>query len=472
MARSSTVFVCSSCGREEPRWLGRCPGCGAWSTLTEERAPADARAAAPRRRAAARPVQPLAEVGLETTVRIATGIDELDRVLGGGLVPGSLVLLGGEPGVGKSSLTTAMLSRVGAARRTLLVTGEESPAQVRLRAERLGALTGVSVLAETELDTVCATIEAERPAVCVVDSVQTLWAEELGSAPGSVAQVREAASRLLRVAKTRGTAIVLVGHVTKEGTVAGPRVLEHLVDVTLMFEGDALRALRVLRAQKNRFGATDEIGLFEMTGRGLESVADASRLHDRADLDRPGACALVAIEGTRPLLLDVQALVSPSDLAMPRRLASGFDRNRLSLLLAVLGRHARLGLGQHDVFVNVSGGVRVDEPAADLAVVLALASAARGVALGPLCAFGEVALTGRLRPAPQAERRLTEAARLGLSRAIVPDGTPRSGALRASRVSTLASALEAALGVEPPRPRRGLELVEPDGVPEPEPAPA
>jgi DNA repair protein RadA/Sms len=441
-----TVFSCTSCGRSEPRWLGQCPGCGAWSTLVEERASSDdARASAPRRRASPRSVVALSEVALEQADRLQTGITELDRVLGGGLVPGSLILLGGEPGVGKSSLTAAMLARLGREHRVLLVTGEESPAQVRLRAERLGAADGVHVLAETELDAVCSTIEAEAPEVCVVDSVQTLWAEEIGSAPGSVAQVREAASRLLRLAKSRRISIVLIGHVTKEGAVAGPRVLEHLVDVTLMFEGDALRFLRVLRAQKNRFGATDEVGLFEMTGAGLVSVTDPGRLYDGSDADRPGSCALVSIEGTRPLVLDVQALVAPSELAMPRRLASGFDRNRLSLLLAVLARHARLGLGQHDVFVNVAGGVRVDEPAADLAVVLALASAARGVPLGPTCAFGEVALTGRLRPVSQPERRLAEARRLGLRRAVVPAGTQGVGG-RLVAVATVADALAACLG--------------------------
>jgi DNA repair protein RadA/Sms len=259
-----------------------------------------------------------------------------------------------------------------------------------------------------------------------------------------VAQVREAASRLLRVAKAGSTSIVLVGHVTKEGVVAGPRVLEHLVDATLLFEGDGGQALRVLRATKNRFGATDEVGLFEMTGRGLVSVEDPGSLLDRSDAGRPGSCTLVAVEGTRPLALEIQALVAPSELAMPRRLTAGVDRNRLSLLLAVLARHGRLGLGQHDVFVNVPGGVRVDEPAADLAVVLALASAARGVALGPVCAFGEVALTGRLRPVPQAERRLAEAARLGCSGALVPVGTPE-GDLAATPVASVAEAIAAAL---------------------------
>ena len=452
MAKVRSIYVCSECGHQTPRWLGRCPGCSAWSTLVEERSdPVDVRSGVTRVAAAARVVA-LSDVALESANRIGTGIDELDRVLGGGLVPGSLVLLGGEPGVGKSSLTAAMLAHLGATREVLLVTGEESPAQVRLRAERLGATRGVGVLAETELEVVCATIEAHHPSVCVIDSIQTLWAQELGSAPGSVAQVRESAARLLRLAKEHEIAIVLVGHVTKEGAVAGPRVLEHLVDVTLMFEGEPLHALRVLRAQKNRFGATDEVGLFEMTSRGLVSVDDASRLHDGSDLERPGACALVALEGTRPLVLDVQALVSESDLVMPRRLASGFDRNRLSLILAVLGRHAGLGLGKHDVFVNVSGGVRVDEPAADLAVALAIASAARGVPLGPVCAFGEIALTGRLRTVPQSERRMSEAARLGLRGAIVPEGTA-DGALPAQRAATISAALAHAGAGAESRPR-------------------
>ena len=445
-AAARTVFVCSDCGRSEPRWLGRCPGCGAWSTLHEERAPTPLPAGGTtvRLRPASSQVVRLSDVALDDSDRLVTGIPELDRVLGGGLVPGSLVLLGGEPGIGKSSLTAAMLARLGRTERVLLISGEESPAQVRLRAERLGAAEGVGILAETELEVVCQVIEAERPAVCVVDSVQTLWAAEIGSAPGSVAQVREAASRLLRVAKDGGTSIVLVGHVTKEGVVAGPRVLEHLVDATLLFEGDGGLSLRVLRATKNRFGATDEVGLFEMTGHGLVSVDDPGSLLDRSDAGRPGSCTLVAVEGTRPLALEIQALVASSELAMPRRLTSGVDRNRLSLLLAVLARHGRLGLGQHDVFVNVPGGVGVDEPAADLAVVLALASAARGVALGPVCAFGEVALTGRLRPVPQAERRLAEAARLGCSGAIVPVGTP-SGDLAATPVASVAEAIAAAL---------------------------
>jgi DNA repair protein RadA/Sms len=443
MARPlKTVFVCTDCGRSEPRWLGQCPGCEAWSTLSEERAPQASSTGRAATAGLAGRVVPLGEVPLEQANRLRTGIGELDRVLGGGLVPGSIVLLAGEPGIGKSSLTAALLARLAGRAKVLLIAGEESPAQVRLRAERLGAVEGVGVLAETSLEAVCATIAAEGPDVCVVDSVQSLWSEELGSAPGTVTQVREAAARLQRLAKDRNIAIVLVGHVTKDGAVAGPRVLEHLVDATLVLEGDPVRFLRVLRAFKNRFGSTDEIGLFEMSAAGLVEVPDGSGLSDRADARRPGSCTLLALEGSRVLALDVQALVAPSELAQPRRLASGFDRNRLSLLLALMARHGGLGLGQHDVFVNVAGGVRVDEPAADLAVVLALASAARGVPLGHTCAFGEVALTGRLRRVAQPERRLHEAARLGLERALVPSGTP-NGELEAVAVSSVRSAIDA-----------------------------
>jgi DNA repair protein RadA/Sms len=440
MAKVKQAYRCAECGWQTSKWVGRCGECQAWGTVDVAGAPKPARVvtAGP----VSAPARPIGEVDVQAAQTTATGLDELDRVLGGGLVPGAVMLLAGEPGIGKSSLTAALLSRLAGRAKVLLIAGEESPAQVRLRAERLGAVEGVGVLAETSLEAVCATIAAEAPQVCVVDSVQSLWSEELGSAPGTVSQVREAAARLQRLAKERNIAIVLVGHVTKDGTVAGPRVLEHLVDATLVLEGDPVRFLRVLRAFKNRFGSTDEIGLFEMSAAGLVEVPDGSGLSDRADARRPGSCTLLALEGSRVLALDVQALVAPSELAQPRRLASGFDRNRLSLLLAVMARHGGLGLGQHDVFVNVAGGVRVDEPAADLAVVLALASAARGVPLGHTCAFGEVALTGRLRRVAQPERRLHEAARLGLERALVPTGTP-NGELGAIAVSSVRSAIDA-----------------------------
>ena len=412
--------VCTECGTISARWLGRCPGCGAWGTLLAE-STEPARGADPAR---ARPLLRLVDVTTEEVERIATGVPELDRVLGGGLVPASLVLVGGEPGVGKSTLLLTALGAISQTRRALLVTGEESAAQVSLRATRLGGCDGVEILAETELEAVCATLERERPDVCVIDSVQTLWSSEVGSAPGSVNQVREAASRLLRVAKESGVATFLVGHVTKDGSVAGPRVLEHLVDCVLQFEGDRYNAHRVLRAVKNRFGSTNELGVFEMTGEGLVGVPDASAVFGKSEVGEIGAAVVCALEGTRPILVEIQALVSPTDLAMPRRVATGVDPKRLAMIVAVLARHAGLPLGTADVFVNVAGGLRIDEPGADLGIALAIASAARNVPVRPdLAAFGEIGLTGRLRPAAQAPRRLDECRKLGRSAVLAPAGT-------------------------------------------------
>jgi DNA repair protein RadA/Sms len=449
MAKVVVQFSCSECGATTGRWLGRCPGCGAFGTLVEELHGRDGQPAG----GAARMPQRLGDVQVAEAARLATGVPELDRVLGGGLVPASLVLLGGEPGVGKSTL---LLSALGAVARSgcdaLLVTGEESVAQVRLRAERLGGTDEVRILAETELDAVCATLEREKPAVCVIDSVQTLYAGELGSAPGSVAQVREAASRLLRVAKQSGVATVLVGHVTKDGAVAGPRVLEHLVDCVLQFEGDRYHAHRILRATKNRFGSTNELGVFEMTASGLVGVPDPSALFGRTRAGEVGAAVAVALEGTRPLLLEVQALVSRTDLAMPRRVGTGVDPKRLAMIVAVLGRHAGVPLGAADVFVNVAGGVRIDEPGADLAVALAIASAARSVPLREgVASFGELGLTGRLREAAQAERRLAECTKLGVVTVVAPEGTRTiDRGPRVDGAETLRHALHAAL--EAPRP--------------------
>jgi DNA repair protein RadA/Sms len=426
MGKVVVQFSCSECGTTTGRWLGRCPGCGAFGTLVEELTGREAEGS--RRGAAARPLQRLGEVAPDEAERISTGVPELDRVLGGGLVPGSLVLVGGEPGVGKSTLLLMALRAISADCRALLVTGEESIAQVSLRAARLGGADAVEILAETELESVCATLERERPAVCVIDSVQTLHATGLGSAPGSVAQVREAAGRLLRVAKESCVAVVLVGHVTKDGTVAGPRVLEHLVDCVLQFEGDRYHAHRVLRAVKNRFGSTNELGVFEMTAAGLAGVPDPSELFGRTEAGEIGAAVCCTLEGTRPLLLEVQALVSRSDLAMPRRVATGVDPKRLAMVVAVLARHARVPLGSADVFVNVAGGVRIEEPGADVAVALAIASAARGVPVREgMAAFGEIGLTGRLRPAAQAERRLEECAKLGVRAVVAPAGTRARG---------------------------------------------
>ena len=441
VAKAAVLHACTECGHASARWLGRCPGCGSFGTLVEERHEPEPAGAAPR------PLLRLVEVEADEAERIPTGVPELDRVLGGGLVPASLVLVGGEPGVGKSTLLLMALAAVSRERRALLVTGEESTAQVKLRAARLGGAEKVEILAETELDAVCATLERERPDVCVIDSVQTLYSSELGSAPGSVAQVREAAARLLRVAKEAGVAVFLVGHVTKDGAVAGPRVLEHLVDCVLQFEGDRYREHRVLRAVKNRFGSTNELGVFEMTATGLTGVPDPSELFGRSADGEAGAAVACALEGTRPILLEIQALVAPTDLAMPRRVGTGVDPKRLAMIVAVLGRHARVPLGQADVFVNVAGGVRIDEPGADLAVALAIASAARGAPAVPgLAVFGELGLTGRLRPVTQAERRLEECAKLGIESVLVPAGTPEArGGPRLVAADTVRRALAAGL---------------------------
>jgi DNA repair protein RadA/Sms len=446
---------------QSAQWHGQCPGCGAWNTLVEERAPtaaAGGRGAARRggglgaargggrSRGAGDRVgpRPLAEVGAAPVARLSTGVGELDRVLGGGLVPGSLVLLGGAPGIGKSTLTNMVLGHLaGAGRRTLYVSAEESAEQVRLRAERIdpahpGALL-VPVLAETDLELVLDVLAAEAPEACVIDSVQTLRSAELSGAPGSVGQVREVAARIMELAKARGIATVLVGHVTKEGALAGPRVLEHLVDCVLQFEGERERPYRELRALKNRFGSTNDAGLFEMRQGGLVEVLDASARFVAEATRAPGSVMLAAMEGSRPLLVEVQALVAPSELEQPRRVASGLDRNRLALVLAILGRHGRVGTGGADVYVNVVGGVRVDEPGVDLAIALAVAGASRGVPLrgAPRGCFGELGLTGELRWVGHPERRLEEAARHGLAEVVAPAG---SGA-GAREVRTLREAL-------------------------------
>jgi DNA repair protein RadA/Sms len=445
MPKPTSVHVCSACGHETARWAGRCPGCGEWNTLVEQvRATASAKGGGGGldARSRAGPVKPVALGDVEAVEhdRLSTGIGELDNVLGGGIVPGSLVLIGGAPGIGKSTLTTMALANLCAAgRRTLYVSAEESAAQIRLRAQRLGGgeALAVPVIAETDLHAVLATLEQERPEVCVIDSVQTLHSTDLSSAAGSVAQVREVAGEIMRVAKHRRIAVLLVGHVTKEGALAGPRVLEHLVDCVLQFEGERERTYRTVRAIKNRFGSTNEAGVFEMRDDGLVEVLDASARFVAEATRSPGSVVLCAMEGSRPLLVEVQALVSSSELVPPRRVVAGLDRNRVALVLAVLGRHGGIGLGNADVFVNVVGGVRVDEPGADLAVALAVASAAKRVALtghrsdgpapdpslrpGPLACFGELGLTGELRTVGHADRRLTEAQRFGLAPVLHPE---------------------------------------------------
>ncbi len=470
MARPQTIHVCSQCGLQSAQWHGQCPGCAAWNTLVEERlAKSDGpRAGTPAARAPGRnkgtPPVPLSRVAAAPVARLKTGIGELDRVLGGGLVPGSLVLLGGSPGIGKSTLTNMALGNLaGAAHKTLYISGEESAEQVRLRAERLSpSALEVPVLAETDLDGVLEAIVSHEPSVCVIDSVQTLRCAELSGAPGSVGQVREVAARIMDVAKARSIAVVLVGHVTKDGALAGPRVLEHLVDCVLQFEGERERPYRELRALKNRFGSTNEAGLFEMRQGGLVEVLDASARFVAEATRAPGSVVLAAMEGSRPLLVEVQALVAPSELEQPRRVVSGLDRNRFALVLAILGRHGGIGVGGHDVFVNVVGGVRVDEPGVDLAIALAVASAARGVALDgrhagvepgstaasyPCACFGELGLTGELRWVGHPERRLAEASRHGLGGVLAPTGSGEG----AREAATLRQAL--ALGIPSARTR-------------------
>ncbi|MGH9074416.1 MAG: DNA repair protein RadA, partial [Acidimicrobiales bacterium] len=451
MARSRTIHRCTECGGSHPRWAGRCGTCGAWNSLVEEH---EERARPP---AGAGPLPepgrpvPLAEVDAAAWSPRATGLAELDRVLGGGLVPGSVTLVGGEPGVGKSTLALqALVSMAGAGARCLLVSAEESPQQVRLRAERLCAPpAGLWLLAETALSAVLAAVAEVGPEVVVVDSIQTVAAPLVGSAPGSVSQVRECADRLVEVAKgggrRGGPAVLLVGHVTKDGTLAGPRALEHVVDTVLSFEGEHDQALRLLRATKHRFGPTGELGVFEMTGSGLSPVSDPSALSlgDRHP-GGPGSVVVPAMAGRRPLLVELQALVSPTSLALPRRSAQGLDGGRLALLLAVLDRRAGVRLGGADVFVSAVGGVRVAEPAADLALALALASAAAEAPLLPgLVACGEVGLLGEIRQVAQSQRRLAEAARLGFTTAVVPrsvQGGPPG--LDLVRVGTLGQAVE------------------------------
>jgi len=452
MPRPASVHVCSACGHETPRWAGRCPGCGEWNTLVEEARPRAAVGAGGRRGASAavRPLA-LADVAAVEQQRLSTGIGELDSVLGGGLVAGSLVLIGGAPGIGKSTLTTmALANLLAAGRRALYVSAEESAAQIRLRAERLGtgAALQIPVVAETDLETVLSTLEHVRPEVCVIDSVQTLHSGELASAAGSVAQVREVAGEIMRVAKSIGIAVLLVGHVTKDGALAGPRVLEHLVDCVLQFEGERERTYRTLRAIKNRFGSTDDIGVFEMRDQGLVEVRDASARFVADATRAPGSVVLCGMEGSRPLLVEVQALVSRSELVPPRRVVSGLDRNRVALVLAVLARHAGIGLGACDVFVNVVGGVRIEEPGSDLAVALALASAARGHALRgragrPLACFGELGLTGELRTIAHGDRRLAEAAKFGLEPVLEPAAHGTLGAALSSALDGAPSTLVA-----------------------------
>ncbi len=419
-----TLFTCRECGGTSPKWLGKCPHCGAWNSLDEGLAEPPAGAGKNRYQALSRtqPVATLSDIEATDVERMPTGQEELDRVLGGGIVAGGVVLIGGDPGIGKSTLLLQALDAMSARQKVLYVTGEESGAQVALRSRRLGlAGTQVRVLAEIQLERIVSALASEQPAFCVIDSIQTLYSDQLSSAPGSVAQVRECAAQLTRVAKAEGVAIVLVGHVTKEGALAGPRVLEHIVDTVLYFEGDTHSSFRLVRAIKNRFGAVNEIGVFAMTERGLKGVSNPSAIFLSTHGEPvAGSCVMVTLEGTRPLLVELQALVD-SGGPSPRRLSVGLDRDRLAMLLAVLHRHAGVACFDQDVFVNAVGGVRIGEPAADLAVLLAIQSSLRGRPLPRgFLAFGEVGLAGEVRPAPRGLERLKEAAKLGFSVAMVP----------------------------------------------------
>jgi DNA repair protein RadA/Sms len=455
MARDTkTLYTCRDCGGTSPKWLGKCPHCGSWNTLEEGLA--EPSGAASRNRfqglAKAQTVATLSEIEAADVARLPTGQEELDRVLGGGVVAGGVVLIGGDPGIGKSTLLLQALDALSRQVPVLYVTGEESGAQVALRSRRLG-LQGqaVRVLAEIQLERILATLEVEKPSFCVIDSIQTLYSDQLSSAPGSVAQVRECAAQLTRVAKTSGCTMVLVGHVTKEGALAGPRVLEHIVDTVLYFEGDTHSSFRLIRAIKNRFGAVNEMGVFAMTERGLKGVSNPSALFlSTTEEPVPGACVLVTLEGTRPLLVEIQALVDTGGPS-PRRLSVGLERDRLAMLLAVLHRHAGVATLDQDVFVNAVGGVRISEPAADLAVLLAIQSSLRGKPLPRgFIAFGEVGLAGEVRPAPRGQERLKEAAKLGFSVAVVPQANAPKKAIEGlvvHAVSRIEEAMEVVRGL-------------------------
>jgi len=427
MAKEKTIYTCTACGGTSAKWLGKCPHCEEWNTLIEgveessvqsKNRYSNARSLAP-----ASAVTPLSEIEAQDVDRTPSGIEELDRVLGGGIVEAGVVLIGGDPGIGKSTLLLQAMDAIQRrAGNTLYVTGEESGSQVAMRARRLGLdQSGVSVLAETQLEKIIATLEARAPRIAVIDSIQTVYSEQLSSAPGSVSQVRECAAHLTRLAKTSGISIVLVGHVTKEGALAGPRVLEHMVDTVLYFEGETHSSFRLVRAIKNRFGAVNEIGVFAMTERGLKGVSNPSAIFLSQHAEPvAGSCVMVTLEGSRPLLVEIQALVDHSGPS-PRRLSVGLDRDRLAMLLAVLHRHAGVACMDQDVFVNAVGGVRISEPAADLAVLLAIQSSLRGRPLPKgFLAFGEIGLAGEVRPAPRGQERLKEAAKLGFTVALIP----------------------------------------------------
>jgi DNA repair protein RadA/Sms len=427
MAKPRTSFVCSECGAVASRWSGQCPDCKAWNTMTEqvESTGVNRMSQTQNHKSLAQtaPVLSLADIDATDVPRFGTGIEEFDRVLGGGLVAGGVVLIGGDPGIGKSTLLLQALANLASTRSTLYVSGEESGAQIALRARRLQVeAKDLKLQAEIQLEKILGTLADLKPEVAVIDSIQTMYSDALTSAPGSVSQVRECAAQLTRVAKQTGITIILVGHVTKEGALAGPRVLEHIVDTVLYFEGDTQSSFRLVRAIKNRFGAVNELGVFAMTEKGLKGVSNPSALFlSQHDSQVPGSCVMVTQEGTRPLLVEVQALVDASHLPNARRLSVGLEQNRLAMLLAVLHRHAGIAAFDQDVFINAVGGVKITEPAADLAVLLAIHSSMRSKPLPRgLVVFGEVGLAGEIRPAPRGQERLREAAKLGFSVAVIP----------------------------------------------------
>ena len=447
--RVKSKFSCQACGQQSTRWLGRCPGCGAWNSLVEELEQSKTVSSVAVNGVAA--PCPVTEVPTRDEERFPTELAEMDRVLGGGLVPGSLVLVGGDPGIGKSTLMLQVAHLLSRRMPVLYISGEESARQVRLRAERLGALSpGLLLVCETDIDQVERHLRQIAPPVAVVDSIQTMFKSDLSSAPGSVGQVRECAAQLMRLAKTTGISIFLVGHVTKEGMIAGPRVLEHMVDTVLYLEGERHQFFRILRGVKNRFGSTNEIGIFEMSGSGLVEVASPSAifLTRRPQGDVPGTAVVAALEGTRPLLVEIQALVCPTGYGTPRRMTAGVDYNRVALITAVLEKRMGFNLGNQDIYVNAVGGVRLDEPAADLAVACALASSFRDIPVNPgLACAGEIGLTGELRPVTGVDKRLREAFKMGFSHFLMSGRSPAlsgddEGVLRAD---TLAGALEMAL---------------------------
>lgn len=425
MAKGKQIFFCRECGYESSKWLGKCPGCQQWDTFVEEPAAAKTGAAKKRISSGSRRPEPLSDVSMEESPRILTGIGELDRVLGGGIVVGGLVLVGGDPGIGKSTLLLQMCRQLAAGRvKVLYISGEESLQQIKMRAERLGGFAGeLYLFSETNLDIIEETIQEQRPSVVIIDSIQTMFREDISSAPGSVSQVRETTATLLQLSKNLGISIFIVGHVTKEGTVAGPRVLEHMVDTVLYFEGDNGAVYRILRAVKNRFGSTNEIGVFEMKGNGLSEVTNPSEymLQGRPEQEA-GSVIACSVEGSRPILIEVQALICRTSFNFPRRTAAGADYNRLNLLMAVVEKRLGISLGDCDAYINVAGGMRINEPALDLALVAAIISSYRNQPFdSKLVVFGEVGLTGEVRAVSQAEQRIAEAAKLGYGRCILPE---------------------------------------------------